>query len=530
MEEVKKIAALAAVIVLLIAALSSFLYVFQDLSHFFVFEEEQKDKDDEIDNREENDTDNGNKSDDSQCSSISMDSSLSPEGGKPPHIPLFNVTGAAHTSYLRGVTASWYTGRLWKLPATSIQQAYHGETLSTSVTAYDTQQKDEISIKPLHVVNPGFIPTALYPEKMQISTRTSYYPKQYIFRSHNRFDSSYTFTTLHYQFDEKTLREATPAYKDRHLQIPSEITQRTKSLAHNITRGIENPYEKILAIKNYLQTVYEYNWSYERAPDGWEPNDWFLFEEKKGVCANFNSAFTILLRIADIPSRFVGGYAIHSISEEQTVYADQAHAWSEVHFEQLGWVTFDATGGGESPNEENETEDKDEKKTEPKNETKESQCSSISIGSSLSPEGGKPPHIPLFNVTGATHTSYLRGITASKYTGRLWKLPNTSIQQTYHRETLSTSVTAYDTQQKDEISIRPLHVVNPGFIPIALYPEKIQISTRVSYYPEQHIFRSHNRFDSSYEFTTLHYRFTEETLREATPAYKDRHLQIPSEI
>ncbi|RLI23979.1 hypothetical protein DRO58_08010, partial [Candidatus Bathyarchaeota archaeon] len=74
-----------------------------------------------------------------------------------------------------------------------------------------------------------------------------------------------------------------------------------------------------------------------------DPVDWFLFEERRGVCVNFNSAFVILMRASGIPSRLVAGYAINSTTHYQKVYADQAHAWAEVKFKGLGGVGFDAT-------------------------------------------------------------------------------------------------------------------------------------------------------------------------------------------
>ncbi len=129
-----------------------------------------------------------------------------------------------------------------------------------------------------------------------------------------------------------------------YLQLPDNITDRTKQLAEDITEDIASPYLKSKAIESYLKENYTYDLDYERAPDEYEPNDWFLFEEKKGVCSNFNSAFVMLSRSVDIPARLVSGYAIDEGEEEQTVFADQAHAWSEVKFKDLRWITFDATG------------------------------------------------------------------------------------------------------------------------------------------------------------------------------------------
>ena len=64
------------------------------------------------------------------------------------------------------------------------------------------------------------------------------------------------------------------------------------------------------------------------------------------MCANFNSAFVALMRASGIPSRMVSGFAVANSVDYQEVFADQAHAWAEVKFNDLGWVEFDATGSG----------------------------------------------------------------------------------------------------------------------------------------------------------------------------------------
>ncbi|MCL0080261.1 hypothetical protein M1O18_05100 [Dehalococcoidia bacterium] len=98
-------------------------------------------------------------------------------------------------------------------------------------------------------------------------------------------------------------------------------------------------------LENYLKANYVYDFDANRAPEGWEPNDWFLFEGKRGCCANYNSAFVVLSRSVGIPARLVAGFYITPQMEKQRVYADQTHVWSEVKFKGgVGWYAFDATG------------------------------------------------------------------------------------------------------------------------------------------------------------------------------------------
>jgi hypothetical protein len=166
----------------------------------------------------------------------------------------------------------------------------------------------------------------------------------------------YSFNTTHYRFPEDVLRTAVSPRKEEYLQTPN-VSERVVQLARNITRGIEGDYPKAKAIETYLKTHYKYDQNAPPAPEGVDPMEWFLFNSKRGVCIDFNTAFVVLARLNGIPARLVTGYLIQKTPKEQPVHPKQAHAWAEVPFNGLGWVTFDATasdnegsgGGSASP-------------------------------------------------------------------------------------------------------------------------------------------------------------------------------------
>ncbi|MBM3131901.1 MAG: transglutaminase domain-containing protein [Chloroflexi bacterium] len=127
------------------------------------------------------------------------------------------------------------------------------------------------------------------------------------------------------------------------LELPSNTSDRVKDLSRRITEAMPTPFEKVKAIETFLQVRYEYRMDYTSPPSGWEPNDWFLFESKQGICGNFNSAFVILARASGIPARMATGYYLSPGNEgSQPVYPSQAHAWAEVGFSELGWLAFEA--------------------------------------------------------------------------------------------------------------------------------------------------------------------------------------------
>jgi transglutaminase-like putative cysteine protease len=145
------------------------------------------------------------------------------------------------------------------------------------------------------------------------------------------------------------LRAATGAlpggYTSAYLQLPGEITAQTRALAARITAGLDNNFDKAIAIETWLETNLSYTLD-QRDPGGTEPVHFFLFDRKKGHCEYFASAFAVLARVSGIPTRQVNGFLGGEWNEYQgyvAVRAGDAHSWDEVYFPGAGWVTFDPT-------------------------------------------------------------------------------------------------------------------------------------------------------------------------------------------
>ena len=129
-----------------------------------------------------------------------------------------------------------------------------------------------------------------------------------------------------------------------YLELPPEITPRTRALAAQITTGLTNNYDRAVAIQQWLTSNLSYTLELEEPKT--EPVDYFLFERKKGHCEYFASAFAVLARAAGVPTRQVNGFLGGEWNEYQgyvAVRAGDAHSWDEVYFPGQGWVTFDAT-------------------------------------------------------------------------------------------------------------------------------------------------------------------------------------------
>lgn len=133
---------------------------------------------------------------------------------------------------------------------------------------------------------------------------------------------------------------------ERYLQLPPEITPRTRTLAQDIARGQETPYDIAVAVTRYLRENIRYSPRVPEPPRGREPVDWFLFDHRRGFCTYYATAEVVLLRSLGIPARLAVGFARGEWDLKTGTYVVRerdAHAWPEVYFPGIGWVEFEPT-------------------------------------------------------------------------------------------------------------------------------------------------------------------------------------------
>lgn len=150
--------------------------------------------------------------------------------------------------------------------------------------------------------------------------------------------------------DATSLRADTVDYpqwvRDRYLQLPDTITARTIALAEELTAGLTNPYDKAIAVRDYLRANIRYNDQINAPPEGVDPVDYVLFDLKEGYCTYYASAMAIMLRSQGVPVRLVSGYAQGEYDEPVQSYrvrAENSHTWVEVYFPAYGWIHFEPT-------------------------------------------------------------------------------------------------------------------------------------------------------------------------------------------
>lgn len=70
---------------------------------------------------------------------------------------------------------------------------------------------------------------------------------------------------------------------------------------------------------------------------------------KRGFCQYYAATMAVLLRDLNVPTRIAQGFLPGSRDRQtgqERIFNSNAHAWVEVYFPTVGWVTFDPTGGG----------------------------------------------------------------------------------------------------------------------------------------------------------------------------------------
>ncbi|MEZ4272808.1 MAG: transglutaminase domain-containing protein [Myxococcota bacterium] len=136
-----------------------------------------------------------------------------------------------------------------------------------------------------------------------------------------------------------------PLVVTHYTRLPETLDRRIPELAKQIVGGKIEVQQKATALRNYLQSRFEYTLEQPNG-DKVDPLAAFLFEDRRGHCEYFATAFATLLRAVDIPSRVVGGYAGGLWDDEDDVVvftAAHAHAWVEWFVPGQGWVIDDAT-------------------------------------------------------------------------------------------------------------------------------------------------------------------------------------------
>lgn len=141
------------------------------------------------------------------------------------------------------------------------------------------------------------------------------------------------------------LTERTRALEYHEKTLAEPINPEIVKLAEEITAGLTSNYDKALAIEKWFGEagfVYDLNFVPEETTA-----EYFLFESKRGICSDYATATTLLLRAAGIPTRYTEGFVLKDDNLDEygryAVKPANSHAYSMCYIEGAGWLEIDGT-------------------------------------------------------------------------------------------------------------------------------------------------------------------------------------------
>lgn len=255
--------------------------------------------------------------------------------------------------YLKGYIGGKYRPQKWDRVDMSGLESKVGKSL------------EELQNAPYEkLLDAGTVSWTLTVEEVEVNPLYAYYPyyssyegvkfdgdgyakgrkeKEYTIEYCNLWSLSYMNTELWEERYHEFVRE-------QYLEVPDNVREELQEIADEVSGS---SLEEVLNnIRQYLSRNAEYTLSPGRTPYGKDTVLYFLNENQRGYCVHFATAAAVLLRMNDIPARFVSGYLVkkkeflHSgdgTGVAAKVTGKNAHAWAEYYVEGFGWIPFDAT-------------------------------------------------------------------------------------------------------------------------------------------------------------------------------------------
>ncbi len=264
---------------------------------------------------------------------------------------------ATRPAYWRGLAFDTYTGRGWRMSDGAVEEYSSDQPRIVPRLGPDEPwpagSEQVIQTFYIEAEQPNVIFAAYRPFEVFFPTGTIGVDRYAGLRSPLRLETGMIYSVISRipaptaALLQRGHGEVPGAIAERYLQVP-EMPARVRSLAAELTAGLESPYQKAMAIHRYFQRGFSYTLQAPLLPDRTDAVDEFLFVTRRGSCEIFASAMAVLLRAAGVPARLVTGYTVGAYSVFTGYYEvrnSDAHAWVEVFQPGAGWIGVEATPG-----------------------------------------------------------------------------------------------------------------------------------------------------------------------------------------
>lgn len=126
-------------------------------------------------------------------------------------------------------------------------------------------------------------------------------------------------------------------------------TPEVRALAESIVKGARTDYERAELLRQAVSQKIVYNLQASEVPSSSDPVAHVLFQSNEGYCDLFASSLAQMARAAGLHSRVATGYLVSELQSVGTqsyqIRERDYHMWTEIYFDKVGWIVFDATEG-----------------------------------------------------------------------------------------------------------------------------------------------------------------------------------------
>ena len=236
--------------------------------------------------------------------------------------------------YWRGLVLTRFNGRTWTGREPSISRMARdqieprGEPIEYEVTLEPTQQQWVFALD--------------MPMEWSLP-QTFMGPQQQLARS-IPIDQRIQYDVVSYP-DFRVGTELSTLYRNWYSELPESGNMRTRELARRMRDEAGSDRAFVEAVLRMLHEQ-EFYYTLEPPPLGSNPVDRFLFDTRRGFCEHYASAFSVMMRSVGIPARVVLGYQggeVNPLGGHLIVRQSDAHAWTEIWIDNLGWWRVDPT-------------------------------------------------------------------------------------------------------------------------------------------------------------------------------------------
>ena len=271
-----------------------------------------------------------------------LDISSTPNSSAMQQVLMYVESGESGYFYLRSCSFGSYTGTGW-----GQAPDYPGDSIpafsSLAVAASGLATESTMDIRLSNVDSSRkYIPyycTLDYDNDSYITGGQDQYSLSFY-----SFDSNYGALNLPAELRDRELSYRQFVYSN-YLALPDSTRTSLQDIAAQNSLSGDTVYETVALVAEYVRSRCPYNIDTQPYPSD-DYALYFLTQATEGYCVHFATAATAMYRALGLPARMVTGVAFNAQAEVTvTVLGENAHAWTEVYIDGLGWLPVEVTPG-----------------------------------------------------------------------------------------------------------------------------------------------------------------------------------------